>query len=115
MGCGPSQPAYNTGAQTEAEYKSTFAEEKVLGQGEFGVVKLVTKKDDPASEPYAVKVLNKGFVFKDNTLYTPMKPEVLKMEIEILKVLNGEKYNLVLDSVYESGSKVYVVTEMCAG
>ena len=115
MGCGPSQPAFNTGALTEAEYKSTFSEEKVLGQGEFGVVKLVTKKDVPASEPFAVKVLNKGFVFKDNTLYTPMKPEVLKMEIEILKALNGERYNLVLDSVYESGSKVYVVTEMCAG
>lgn len=37
------------------------------------------------------------------------------MEIDILKVLNGQSYNLLLESVYESPSKVYVVTEICSG
>ena len=39
----------------------------------------------------------------------------LKMEIDILKVLNGQAYNLLLESIYESPSKVYVVTEICSG
>ena len=44
-----------------------------------------------------------------------MKPGVLKMELEILQVLKGKNYNLALDSIYESSSKVYVVTELCEG
>jgi len=114
MGCAGSKEAF-TGkdALTEADYKATFDEEKTLGQGEFGVVKLVTKKS--SGEQYACKVLQKGFVFKDNTLYSPMKPDDLKMEIDILKTLNGVKCNLSLDSVFESSSKIYVVTEICSG
>lgn len=114
MGCAGSKEAF-TGkdALTEADYKATFDEEKTLGQGEFGVVKLVTKKS--SGEQYACKVLQKGFVFKDNTLYSPMKPDDLKMEIDILKTLNGVKCNLSLDSVFESNSKIYVVTEICSG
>mmetsp|Transcript_5212 Transcript_5212/g.11171 ORF Transcript_5212/g.11171 Transcript_5212/m.11171 type:complete len:471 (-) Transcript_5212:116-1528(-) len=114
MGCTGSKEAF-TGqdALTEADYKAAFNEEKTLGQGEFGVVKLVTKKS--SGESFACKLLQKGFVFKDNTLYAPMKPEHLKMEIDILKALNGSKCNLSLDSVYESSSKIYVVTECCSG
>ena len=115
MGCSQSKEAIHAESGTESDYKAAFDEKSVLGGGEFGVVKLIVKRNDPAAEPYAVKILNKGFVFKDNTLYTPMKPEVLKLEIDILRVLGGKKYNLVLESVYESSSKVYVVTEMCAG
>jgi len=130
MGCANSK-SYTHESGTEAEYKSTFAEEKTLGAGEFGVVKLAVKKNNaprPESSSsrsssssadnnhhYAVKILNKGFVFKDNTLYTPMKPEVLMMEIDILRALNGKAFNLALDSVYESSSKVYIITEVCAG
>lgn len=115
MGCIGSTTAYIAESGTEDEYKSTFEEKRTLGQGEFGVVKLVVKKSAPDSDPYAVKLLNKGFVFKDNVLYSPMKPEHLKMEIDILKALGGKKFNLVLDSVYESSSKLYLVTEICAG
>lgn len=114
MGC-TSSKTFDAAYGTEAQYKGTFEETKVLGAGEFGIVKLAIKKDSPAQEPYAVKILNKGFVFKDNTLYTPMKPEVLKMEIDILRALGGERYNLGLDSVFESNSKVFVVTEVCSG
>mmetsp|Transcript_337 Transcript_337/g.657 ORF Transcript_337/g.657 Transcript_337/m.657 type:complete len:474 (-) Transcript_337:470-1891(-) len=115
MGCVGSKAAYSAGSGTEAEYKSTFTEKNHLGRGEFGVVKLVVKKSGSDSEPYAVKVLNKGFSFKDNVVYTPMKPEALKMEIDILRVLGGKKFNLGLDSVYESSSKLYIVTEICTG
>ena len=75
MGCGISKEALTAESGTESDYKATFDERKKLGEGEFGEVKLIVKKADPDAEPYAVKVLNKGFVFKDNTLYTPMKPE----------------------------------------
>lgn len=115
MGCSQSKEALTEESGTEADYKATFDEQKVLGEGEFGQVKLVIKKSTPNAEPYAVKILMKGFVFKDNTLYAPMDPKVLKMELDILKKLNGEKFNLALDSIYESSSKVYVVTEICAG
>ena len=115
MGCIGSKEAYSPESGTEADYKLVFEEKKLLGQGEFGVVKLVVKKNAPHSEPYAVKVLCKGFVFKDNVLYTPMKPEHLKMEIDILQALDGKEFNLVLDSVYESSSKIYLVTEVCNG
>jgi serine/threonine protein kinase len=60
-------------------------------------------------------ILNKGFTFKDNTLYPPMNANELKMEIDILRILNGQSYNLLLESVYESPSKVYVITELCTG
>jgi len=67
------------------------------------------------SESLAVKVLQKGFVFRDNVLYPPMKPDTLKLEIDILRALDGKAFNLVLDSIYESSSKIYLVTEICAG
>ena len=44
-----------------------------------------------------------------------MKPEILQMEINILRELDGKNFNLSMDSVYESSSKVYLVTEVCAG
>mmetsp|Transcript_50578 Transcript_50578/g.107744 ORF Transcript_50578/g.107744 Transcript_50578/m.107744 type:complete len:482 (+) Transcript_50578:129-1574(+) len=116
MGCVASKKApFSEESGTEAEYKAEFEEKKVLGQGEFGVVKLVVKKNAPTADPFAAKVLQKGFVFKDNVLYSPMKPEELKMEIDILQALGGKKFNLYLDAVYESSSKMYLVTEMCDG
>mmetsp|Transcript_4014 Transcript_4014/g.7669 ORF Transcript_4014/g.7669 Transcript_4014/m.7669 type:complete len:474 (+) Transcript_4014:208-1629(+) len=115
MGCIGSKAAYSAGSGTEAEYKSTFTEKNDLGQGEFGQVKLVVKSNGSDSESYAVKILKKGLTFKDNIVYTPMKPEALKMEIDILRVLVGKKFNLGLDSVYESSSKLYIVTEICTG
>ena len=116
MGCvtSKSEP-YTANAGTEAEYKARFTDIKTLGQGEFGIVKLVQESSNDTNNQLAAKILNKGFTFKDNTLYPPMNPTELKMEIDILKVLNGEAYNLLLESVYESPSKVYVITEICSG
>ena len=71
MGCGPSRQAYAAGSGTEAEYKAAFDEKKVLGQGEFGVVKLVAKTAEPDDAELAVKVLNKGFSSSRTTCSTP--------------------------------------------
>mmetsp|Transcript_28195 Transcript_28195/g.47922 ORF Transcript_28195/g.47922 Transcript_28195/m.47922 type:complete len:572 (-) Transcript_28195:1807-3522(-) len=119
MGCLNSKPSYIenvTGG--EKDYQERFLETKTLGEGEFGVVKLVhdvKAKDLIHSKPLAVKYLRKGFTFKDNTLYSPLKKEMLQGEVEILRQLNGECYNLKLVSVYESPSMIYMITEYCEG
>ena len=115
MGCAGSKEMYAPDSGTEAEFKASFEEKRLLGQGEFGVVKLVTKKSAVRPDPYAVKILQKGFVFRDNVLYPPMKPDKLMLEIDVLRALGGREFNLVLDSIYESSSKIYLVTEVCEG
>ena len=115
MGIGGSKDAYVAESGTEAEYNSAFEEKRMLGEGEFGVDKLVVKKSGLVLEPYTVKVLNKGLSFKDNVLYRLMKQEELKMEIDMLWVLGGKKFNLGLDYIYESSSKFYLVTEIFTG
>jgi serine/threonine protein kinase len=98
MGCINSTPSYiasSTG--TLQDYQKRYLETKTLGEGQFGVVKLahdVTDKDLINSKPLAVKYLRKGYQFKDNTLYTPIKKETLVGEVEILQRLNGECFNL---------------------
>lgn len=94
MGCMNSKPAYIenvTGG--EKDYQERYLESKTLGEGEFGVVKLVhdvKAKDLIQAKPLAVKYLRKGYTFKDNTLYSPLKKEMLQGEVEILRQLNGE-------------------------
>jgi calcium/calmodulin-dependent protein kinase I len=121
----------------EEEYQKRFLEENVLGEGEFGIVKLVQdmqlKKqrmmnptggatstnnnhdNNEEPQPYACKILQKGVVFKDNVLYTPLKPEVLRGEIDMLRTLAGNYYCLKLHAVYESNKRLYIVTECCMG
>lgn len=119
MGLCVSKPSYiASAAGGERDYQDRFLESKTLGQGEFGVVKLVhdvKNKDLIGAKPLAVKYLKKGYTFRDNTLYTPLKKEVLQGEVEILRILNGECYNLKLVAVYESSSVIYMVTEYCEG
>ena len=79
----------------EKEYQKRFLETKTLGEGEFGVVKLVHDQNEEADDKtqanhLAVKYLRKGFIFKDNTLFSPLKKEMLQGEVEILRRLNGE-------------------------
>lgn len=59
----------------EDAYHKRYMEGELLGEGEFGQVRLVhdmTQAKDQ-NTPYASKVLKKGMVFKDNTLYSPIK------------------------------------------
>ena len=93
-----SQPPYiSSSTGNERDFQERFLESKTLGQGEFGVVKMVhdvKNKDLIGSKPLAVKILRKGYQFKDNTLYSPVKKKVLQGEVEILTRLNGECFNL---------------------
>ncbi|EJK43840.1 hypothetical protein THAOC_37677 [Thalassiosira oceanica] len=114
MGCMASKPDYiESAAGGEKEYLTNYVEGKTLGQGEFGVVKLVTdvrEKDSANAKPKACKYLKKGYVFKDNTLYAPVKRSVLEGEVDILRRLDGKCYCLRLCDVYESPSQIYMIT-----
>ena len=70
----PKQLIESTDGGEEA-YHKRYMEGEVLGEGEFGQVRLVhdmTQSRDQ-NTPYASKLLKKGMVFKDNTLYSPIK------------------------------------------
>lgn len=111
-------PYIASAAGGEREYLERYHESTVLGRGEFGVVKMIhdVKSDDYlGKKPLAVKVLKKGFVFRDNTFYSPLKKEVLQGEVEILRRLAGECFTLKLVAVYESPSIIYMITEYCEG
>lgn len=114
-----SKPDYiATASGGEREYQERFLESKTLGQGEFGLVKLVhdvRSKDLIGSRPLAVKYLKKGLTFRDNTLYMPLKREVLQGEVDILRALKGQCYVLKLVDVYESPRMIYMITEYCEG
>lgn len=100
----------------EAAYQSSFVEDQLLGEGEFGVVKLVHSiKNANSKQPFASKMLRKGVVFKDNVLYSPLKPEVLRGEIAMLRTLKGQHFCVKLEAVFETNKCLFVVTEYCAG
>lgn len=135
----------------EEEYHARFIEDRVLGEGEFGVVTMVhdlTKKRENklsasqngnanGNEPdgrsgkiffendtvgcdfddssMACKTLRKGVVFKYNTVYAPLKPEVLRREVDILQQLDGKNFCLGFHAVYETSRVIYLVTELCTG
>ena len=101
----------------DEDFHKRFLEDHVLGEGEFGVVKMVHDMRSQENQPLACKTLRKGVVFKDNVLYTPLKPEVLKGEINMLRALQADKNNfcLKLHSIYETPRLILMVTELCAG
>jgi serine/threonine protein kinase len=101
----------------EQDFHNRFIEDRVLGEGEFGVVTLVhdMKAADENNNTLACKTLRKGVVFKDNTLYAPVKPEILQCEVYILRTLAGEHYCMALKGVYETARAIYLVTEYCGG
>lgn len=104
-------------AGDEEAFHSRYLEDRLLGEGEFGQVKLCHDMRDSngTGEPLAVKILRKGMVFKDNTLYAPLKPQALQAECQILKTLAGNHYCLGLLNIYETPKLIYVVTELCSG
>jgi len=63
----------------------------------------------------ACKTLRKGVVFKHNTVYAPLKPEVLRREVEMLRKLDGKNFCLGMCAVFETSRVIYLVTELCAG
>lgn len=100
----------------EKDFHDRFIEDRVLGQGEFGVVTLVQDmKATDDQNSLACKTLRKGVVFKDGTVYSPLKPEIMQGEIGMLRTLGGEHYIMKLIAVYETSRTIYLVTEYCAG
>ena len=128
----------------EKEFHGRYIEDRVLGEGEFGVVTLVhdltrknrnnsvnngindtntTSKIDTVdgsvcaydNSSMAAKALRKGVVFKYNTLYAPLKPDVLRREVDILRKLRGQNFCLDISAVYETPRVIYLITELCAG
>lgn len=63
----------------------------------------------------ACKALRKGMVMKYNTLYAPLKPEILRREVDILRKLKGESFCLNISAVYETPRVIYIITELCSG
>ena len=101
----------------EEAYHQRYLEDHVIGEGEFGQVKIVhdIRQAADKSVPKACKILRKGITFKDNTIYSPIKPEVLRAEVEILRRLAGQEYCLNFEAVYESSRSIYILTEYCGG
>jgi serine/threonine protein kinase len=100
----------------EQDFHTRFIEDRVIGEGEFGVVNLVHDMKAPENEnAMACKLLRKGVVFKDNIIYTPLRPEILQGEIAMLRALGGEHYCMKLIAVYETSRTIHMVTEYCAG
>ena len=151
----------------EEEFHNRFIEDRILGEGEFGVVTLVhdftvrraskhqqhmslsgssssvnkynnsnnnskgLNNDEKSGRLFlgndgevgcdydqssmACKALRKGVVFKYNTVYAPLKPDILRREVDILRKLQGKSFCLSIAAVYETSRVIYVITELCAG
>jgi serine/threonine protein kinase len=101
----------------KAAYEARFKEDKVLGQGEFGVVKLVYEKtgEEAPLKAYACENVRKGTIFKDNTLYAALPPEILMGEIDMLRTFNGEHYCMKLVAIYETPKSLLMVTDCYTG
>jgi calcium-dependent protein kinase len=101
----------------QAAYAARFIEDRVLGEGEFGQVKLVYEKstEESSRNMYACKTLRKGAVFKDNTLYPPLPAEILRGEVEMLRTLNGEHYCMKLVAIFETPKALLMVTDCYSG
>lgn len=99
------------------DFLHEYSMDRLLGQGEFGLVKIVYSKiNDPTmTNPIACKILRKGMQFKDNTLYSAIKPVVLRNECAILQSLEGKHHCLKLLGIYESPSTIYILTEYMSG
>ena len=119
-GCASTPTILEKNDGDQAAYAARFKEDRVLGEGEFGQVKLVYEKSSNGNEEapmkaYACKTLRKGAVFKDNTLYPPIPPEILMAEIDMLRALNGEHYCMKLVAIYETPRALLMVTDCYTG
>lgn len=118
MGCVQSKTGLLTNTDGDGkDFLDRYSVDRIIGQGEFGVVKIVfSKLNDPNMQtPIACKMLRKGMQFKDNTLYSPINPRVLQSECGILQKLGGRRHTLKLIGVFESPSTIYILTEFMDG
>ena len=81
---------------------------EALGNGSFGSVYLVRKKDDPPNMFYAMKILEKEKVFKDNlTRYAVTERDVLSIATH--------RFIIGLQYAFQSESRLYLIMEYAPG
>jgi len=85
-----------------------------IGKGQFASVHKILHRDPPVKH-FAAKVMKKGVTVADGVVHMPLSKEALSREVDILRVLEGKKNVITLCGVYESSSKIFIVTELCAG
>eukprot|EP00565_Helicotheca_tamesis_P004866 CAMPEP_0185737618 /NCGR_PEP_ID=MMETSP1171-20130828/30827_1 /TAXON_ID=374046 /ORGANISM="Helicotheca tamensis, Strain CCMP826" /LENGTH=220 /DNA_ID=CAMNT_0028408577 /DNA_START=63 /DNA_END=721 /DNA_ORIENTATION=- len=138
-------PLFPNADGDEETYHTHFIEtDQVLGEGEFGIVKVVlqkqpptlptttttntsfeeedkdnsntTQQEKPTKNQYAVKILPKGMTIRDNVLYNPINPTALQTEVAILQKLSGKRHSSpLLYHVYETPKSIYLITQLCHG
>ena len=119
----PRNPLIKNSDGNDIDYRNAYIVGPMLGRGQFGTVRelhpIMNHSDEKIKEEkkssYAVKELHKGITIRDNVVYTPLRPDVLKGECHILRTLEGKNYALKLEAVYESPNMIYFVTEKCNG
>lgn len=79
---------------------------KKLGQGNFALVRLCTKRD--TNDNFAVKIIHK------RRLNKPKQMRALEREVEILKNVD-HPYCVHLEAIYETTNHLYLVLEYCEG
>jgi serine/threonine protein kinase len=79
-----------------------------LGKGSFGSVFLVTKKNDPTKQYYALKVLEKDKVFQQNLL------RYAKTERNVLCQAQHQ-FIVGLKFAFQSPSRLYLIMQYCPG
>eukprot|EP00906_Rhabdomonas_costata_P018734 RCo027317 len=81
---------------------------QTLGTGTFGKVKYAVDFKDPKRTPYAIKVLDRQQIEKENM------QEQLKNEVAIMKLLN-HKNVVKMFEVIQSPDHIYIVLELVTG
>ena len=87
---------------------SSFHIIEILGQGTFGKVFKVKKKDEPESEEFAMKVLKKAFLVKNNHLrYAITEANILK--------LSSHPFVIKLHYSFQTPENLYMILDYCPG
>eukprot|EP01010_Urceolus_cornutus_P002604 NODE_334_length_1774_cov_220.698551_g270_i0.p1 GENE.NODE_334_length_1774_cov_220.698551_g270_i0~~NODE_334_length_1774_cov_220.698551_g270_i0.p1 ORF type:complete len:452 (-),score=103.86 NODE_334_length_1774_cov_220.698551_g270_i0:323-1678(-) len=81
---------------------------KTLGSGTFGKVKYAVDTSDPNRAPYAIKVLDRKQIEKENM------QDQLKNEIAIMKLLKHENI-VIMHEVIQSAQHIYIILEIVTG
>jgi calcium-dependent protein kinase len=79
---------------------------KVLGNGQFGVVREATKLKSTSKTKYAIKSINKTSL--------EGQEQLLQRELEILHKLDHPNV-IKLYEIYEDNKYIHLVTEVCTG
>jgi len=87
--------------------ETDFEVGSVLGQGAFGVVRLVTSKKDGAK--HACKTLSKARMLTERDIADT------KNEVDILHHVKGHGNIVSIVEVYEDDNDVHVIMELCSG